>query len=161
MKKIAIAILVAVVAFQFASCGSKYTFDETHAFTGAWNRFKPIQFTVDVQQPGEDCDFHLAVAVDTARYRYSSLPVIFNIETDAGERRFFPATVLLQDKQGVWKGEWKDGLLVVDQRVRDCFSFNRKGTHSVKVGQATHYYDIEGIRSLRLYIVPTATDYPE
>lgn len=161
MKKTIISLLVAVCFGVCTSCGSKVVFDETRTLSGAWNRFKPETFTVDINDAEELYDFYLSVTVDTARYRANTLPIHVNVVSELGERRMFPCSITLRDNHDIWKGEWRDGLLVVDQRVRDCFSFNRKGSHTVTVGQATHYYDIDGIRSLRLHLSPTEIVYPD
>ena len=161
MKKTIIILLLAVSLGWLSACGSKVLFDESHNISGAWNRFKPDTFVVDVNNVDELYDLYLTVTVDTSRYHATSLPVHINVLSELGERRMFPCSITLCDNHGVWKGEWHEGRLVVDQRVRDCFSFNRKGSHTVTVGQATHYYDIDGVRSLRLHIMPTEMAYPE
>lgn len=161
MNKIAKIILLAVGLIQLTSCGTKTVFDETHPISGVWNRFKPDTFMVDINDADELYDMYLSVAVDTARYHANTLPIHVNVVSELGERRMFPCGITLRDNHDVWKGEWRDGLLVVDQRVRDCFSFNRKGRHTVTVGQATHYYDIDGVRSLRLHLSPTEIVYPD
>lgn len=143
------------------SCGKKTVFDETHTIAGAWNRFQPETFTVNIHDASEPYDMFISLSVDTAHYHENSLPLLVNMVSSVGERRMFPCTVTLRDRTGVWKGEWHDGLLVVDQRVRDCLSFNREGDHSVTVGQGTHHYDINGIRSVRLHLSPTKMEYPE
>lgn len=161
MKKTFPFLLLATCITLLYSCNSPEIFDKTHEFTSAWNRFEPETFTVDVKNNDDFYDFYLTVVVDTARYHANTLPLIVNIESPAGERRMFPTNVTLHDKKGVWRGEWHDGLLVVDQRIRDCFSFNRNGTYTVKIGQGTHYYDINGIRSIRFHIATTVMELPE
>lgn len=128
---------------------------------GAWNRFKPKIFTVDISNANELYNISLCVTVDTSLFHDNSLPMLVNVVSPAGERRMFPCSILLRDKSGEWNGEWQNGLLVVDKCIRDSFSFNRDGEHSVSVGQGTHYYDIKGIRAIRLHIEETKIDYPE
>lgn len=161
MKRFTLSFLLATCFVLLTACGSKTVFDETREFSSAWNRFKPEVFIVDISKPDGFYDLYLTVCVDTARYHANTLPVNVNIESSAGERRMFPSTVTLRDKKNEWKGEWRDGLLIVDQRIRDCLSFNNSGEHQIKIGQATHYYEIAGIRSLRFHIEPTEMDFPE
>ena len=161
MKRTVLSLLLFCGLALLTACGNKAVFDETHTITGAWNRFEPENFTVDIQNAEELYDLFLCVSVDTARYRENSLPIHVNVISPVGERRMFPCSITLRDRTGAWKGEWRDGLLVVDKRVRECFSFNREGEHSITVGQGTHYYDINGIRSLRLRLSPTEMEYPE
>ena len=145
----------------FIACGPKTIFDETHSIAGSWNRFKPETFTVDIHDASELYDVSLTIAVDTAHYHENTLPIHINVVSPVQERRMFPCSVTLRDRSGAWKGEWRDGLLVVDQRIRESFSFNREGEHSITVGQGTHLYDINGIRSVRLHLSTTKMEYPE
>ena len=161
MKKTVLSLLLFCGLALFTACGKKAVFDETHSFAGAWNRFEPENFTVNVQDAEELYDLYLGVTVDTAHYHENSLPLHVNVISPVGERRMFPCTIILRDRAGVWKGEWHDGLLFVDRQVRNCFSFNREGDHTVTIGQGTHYYDIDGIRSVRLHLSPSEMEYPE
>lgn len=135
--------------------------DETHTFSTAWNRFSDEKFVVTVSDIESPYDIYCEIVVDTQRYRQASLPINVNVITSFGERRMFRSHITLRDRDALWKGEWRDNKLVVDQCIRDAFSFNRKGVDTVKIGQATQYYDISGIESLRLHIHPTKIEYPE
>lgn len=144
-----------------AACGSKTVVDDTRTFANdVWNRFTPEVFEVDLNNVDDYFNIDIAVAIDTARYRYESVPLTVNLYSPAGERRFFYAELPLKE-QGRWKGEVKDGYRVVGRRVRPFFSFNGTGTHRIEIGQATSQYDLEGIHSLNLYIENTKVDYDD
>ena len=97
-------------------------------------------------------------SVDTALYRYESLPLTVNIYSPAGEHRMFYAEIPLKEN-GRWRGEMEDGYMRVRHRIRSYFSFNNAGTHRIDIGQATSQYDLEGVHSVGVHIDRTKLDY--
>ena len=80
------------------------------------------------------------------------------LEAPGGEERQFYGTVLFKDNDR-WRGQIKDGYRTASGRIRSYFSFNNKGTHHLRVSQATSQYDLEGIHSLRLTVTKAPVDY--
>ncbi len=158
MKK---TLPILLVLTLFASCGKKALVDDERTFGGdRWNRFTPEVFNVDVTNTDNYYDIDLVVSIDTAVYRYATVPVTVNIYSPNSERRMFYAEVPLK-QNGRWRGEVSDGLRMASHHIRTYFSFNSRGTHRIEVGQATSQYDLEGIHSIRLNIYQVELDYPD
>lgn len=148
-------------ALLLTACGSKTVIDDERTFSGdIWNRFTPEVFEVDLTNVDDYFNIDITVSIDTARFRYESLPLTVNLYSPAGEHRFFYAEMPLKEN-GRWKGEMRDGYRVVERRVRPFFSFNGTGTHRIEIGQATSQYDLEGAHAVRLYIENTKVDYDD
>ena len=151
-----------ILLLSMVSCGGKKTlFDETQNIAGTWNRFENKTFTVPVTNTDDYFDIYMKVAVDTTLFRQSSLPLNVNIYSPDGERRMFRASVPLRDRQGLPAGTVEHGRMVVDRKVRDLFSFNSKGDYRIEVGQATHLYDIKGVKQITLHIEKAELALPE
>ena len=158
MKK-ALPIILGILLL--AACGNKTVINDERTFSGdIWNRFTPEVFEVNLSNVDDYFNIDIAVSIDTARFRYQSLPLTVNLYSPAGEHRFFYAEMPLKEN-GRWKGEMKDGYRVVERRVRPFFSFNGTGVHRIEIGQATSQYDLEGAHSVRLYIENTKVDYDD
>ena len=141
------------------SCGDKNIVDERHTFDGdRWNRFSPEQFNFSVGNIENYYNIDITAAVDTALYRYSELPLMLILEAPGGEERQFYGTVLFKDNDR-WRGQIKDGYRTASGRIRSYFSFNNKGTHHLRVSQATSQYDLEGIHSVTLNVTRAKVDY--
>ena len=141
------------------SCGGKSAIDEERDFSGdIWNRFTPEVFEVAVNNIDDYYNIDLTVAVDTAAFRYSSLPLTVNIYSPNGEHRMFYSEVPLKENDR-WKGEVDDGYRTVGTHIRTFFCFNGKGQHRIEIGQATSQYDLEGIHSIELDVYKVKLDY--
>ena len=144
------------------SCGKKSLLDEERSFANAtWNRFTPEVFSVEVENPDEYYNIDLEVVVDTAEMRNNQLPLTVNLYSPEGERRMFYSGIELVQHDR-WKGErveGKPGQRLLKQQIRSFFSFNRKGTHRLEIGQATSQYDLTGVHSLRVSIEKAEIDY--
>lgn len=162
MKHIALHISLLISLLTLAACGSKVVIDDERTFGGnVWNRFSPEVFEIDLSNTDDYFNIDIAVSIDTARFRYDMLPLTVNLYSPGGEHRFFYADMPLKEK-GRWKGEMTaDGYRVVQRRVRPFFSFNGTGTHRIEIGQGTSQYDLEGVRSVRLYVENTKVDYDD
>ena len=164
MKRAFILVFSFYLLVSFASCTSNNTVFETslQVPSATWLRFEPLQFTVDVPN-AEDCyELHLALDIDTLRYRESALPLTLAIVSPEGETRTLYATVMLRSKDGHSLGQPdKDGHLVFSQRIREYFYFNQKGTHTVTVGQRTSRYEIKGIHRIDFSIRKAKLELPQ
>lgn len=162
MKRIYLLFSAALLLILAASCNSSVLFDEEHVIADAkWNRFSPEEFHVKSNSVDDYYDLYVTVSVDTNQYRLNSLPVNINLYSPNGERRMFPSTVTLRKSNGQWNGTFEGSVLTCSQRVRDCFCFNTEGDYKVEVGQATHYYDITGVKSIAFKVLKTKLEYPE
>lgn len=154
-------IILGVAMLFFAACSPKNIIDEERTFAGeVWNRVTPEVFEVDVTNTEDYYNIDMTATVDTALFRYNTLPLTVNIYSPGGERRTFLTAILLKEN-GRWKGEAKEGKREVTTRIRTFFSFNSKGTHRMEIGQATSQYNLEGIAALRLTVENTKIDYSD
>lgn len=156
-----ILILLFGIILLFPSCShDDAVIDEVHLFEGAWNRFQSEDFVAHIRDNDIPYNLYCEVVVDPAQYQYDALPLFVNVYSESGERRMFRASLIIRDKQGVVKGERSEGKIVLNQCIRDTYFFNHTGADTIKIGQATQYYEVYGVKSLRLYIQPTAIEYP-
>lgn len=151
--------LVPLLFAVLTSCGGRSIVNEEREFGGdIWNCFTPEVFEAAVSNTGNYYNLDLTVSVDTAVFRYESLPLTVNIYSPNGEHRMFYSEVPLKEN-GRWKGEAERGLRTVGTHMRTFFSFNGKGTHRIEIGQATSQYDLEGIHSIKLDVYKVKLDY--
>lgn len=151
--------ILALTLTLLTACSNKILVDDERTFDGdRWNRFTPEVFEIDVDNIEDFYNIDLSVSIDTALYRYESVPVTINLYSPNSERRMFYAEVPLK-LNGRWRGEVVDGRRTASRHIRTFFSFNSKGEHRMEVGQATSQYDLEGIHSLRLNIYKVELDY--
>lgn len=145
-------LLITLVALTLFGCNKKNIFEEERSFEGnKWNRFTPEVFEIDINNTEKYYNIFVEVAVDTGRYRYTSLPLTVNLYSPNSERRMFYAEVPLTES-GRPKGEMAEGYRVTSKRIRNYFSFNSKGKHRMEIGQATSQYDLEGVHRITLRI---------
>lgn len=158
-RKILYPLLLTAAAL-FAGCNNKVVIDDERTFANdVWNRFTPEVFDIDIDNTDNYYNIDFSVSIDTAHFRYSSMPFTVNIYSPTGERRMFYTTIYFKDK-GRWNGEpAADGYYVFSNRIRSYFSFNSRGTNKIEVAQATSQYDLEGVHSLGVYIEKTSVDY--
>lgn len=160
-RGVSLFLLFPLLGLLLSSCSRGPHFDEERSFAGdAWNRFSPETFDISVDNIDNYYNIDLAVTIDTVRFRYESLPVMFILNGPTGEQRQFYGTVLFKEK-GRWRGEQVDDtpLRVATGRIRSFFSFNTKGNYTLHVSQATSQYDLEGVHSIALTITRAKVDY--
>lgn len=143
----AIKPILIALAFLFAACGGKTVIDEEHELGATWNRFTPEVFDLTVSNTENYYNIDLSATVDTARYRYSELPVMVILKSPGGEERQFYGAVVLGGKDHA------------TSRLRNYFSFNSKGQHHMEISQVTSQYDLEGVRSITLTVTKAKVDY--
>lgn len=157
-NRIIALLLLSFLSFTFASCGKHILNEEREFSEDIWNRFTPEVFETHVGNIDAYYNIDLTVSIDTAIFRYTSLPLTVNIYSPNGEHRMFYSEVPLKEN-GRWKGEIDDGRRKASTHVRTFFSFNGKGEHRIEIGQATSQYDLEGIHSIELDIYKIKLDY--
>ena len=156
MKKILFTILSTLL---LCSCTSKSILDDERTFDhDVWNHFTPEKFDVDVRNVENYYNIDVTAVIDTAIYRYTSLPLTVNLYSPAGENRMFYAEVPFTEN-GRPRGEVADGRRTVRHRIRAFFSFNTAGNHNLEIAQATSQYDLEGIHSITVTISKAPLDY--
>jgi gliding motility-associated lipoprotein GldH len=156
MKKILIAIFGALL---LVSCSNNNILDEERTFDrNVWNRFTPEEFDVSVLNIEDYYNIDITATVDTAVYRYKTLPLLIAIDAPNGEHRSFHAEVPLVEN-GRPRGSVSGSYRTADRRVRAFFSFNSTGDHHISVKQTTSQYDLEGIHSLKVTVSKAPLDY--
>ena len=159
MKRLTLLIFLSLL---FVSCNKAILDDERTFERGIWNRFTPEVYEVTVNNIEDYYNIDVTAVIDTAVYRYATVPLLFNLHSPAGEQRSFYAEVPFTEN-GRWRGEMLDGesgtLRTASRRIRAFFSFNTKGTHHLEINQTTSQYDLEGIHSLRIIISKAPLDY--
>lgn len=161
MKKILFAIFGVLL---LCSCNKPLLDDERTFANDVWNRFTPEVFEVNVDNIEDYYNIDVTAVIDTAIYRYLTVPLLFNLYSPNGEQRSFYAEVPFTEN-GRWRGEMLPGekkagtLRTASRRIRAFFSFNRKGTHRMEINQTTSQYDLEGIHSIHVTISKAPLDY--
>ena len=161
MKKILFAIISTLL---LCSCTNKSILDDERTFANdVWNRFTPEVFEVNVDNIEDYYNIDVTAVIDTAVYRYLTVPLLFNLYSPNGEQRSFYAEVPFTEN-GRWRGEMlpvgnNNTLRTANRRIRAFFSFNSKGTHRMEINQTTSQYDLEGIHSIRVTVSKAPLDY--
>ena len=155
-------IFFAALCLTLSSCKGKELINETRGFEdNKWLHFSPERFDFSVDNIDECYNINIAVTVDTSSFRYSSLPLIVNIYSPSGEQRNFRSTLNMRNKDGIWLGEWNDGLFTHTTCVRSFFFFNDKGDYKMEIGQGTDRYELGGVNSISLTIEQAELKYPK
>lgn len=150
---------LAAASMLLSACSGKRLLDDSHTFhNDVWNRFKPEQFEASPKNNRDYYNIDFSTSVDTAVFRYSSLPLLVRMHSPAGEERSFYAEIPLKEN-GHWLGDTKEGRCTVRHRIRSFFSFNHAGSHRIEIGQTTSQYDLEGVHAIGIHIVRTKLDY--
>ena len=158
MKNIFVAILGALL---LCSCTNKTLLDDERTFDrNIWNRFTPEIYEVNVGNIDDYYNIDVTAVIDTAVYRYQTVPLLFDLHSPNGEQRSFYAEVPFTEN-GRWRGEMvpNSTLRTANRRIRAFFSFNSVGTHRMEIKQTTSQYDLEGIHTLRVTISKAPLDY--
>ena len=142
-------ILLGIVLL--CSCKGNLVDDERTFDNNIWNKFTPEEFDVNVTNIEDYYNIDVTAAIDTAVYRYNTLPMLIKLDSPNGELRSFYAELPFVEN-GRPRGEMHDGYRVADRRLRAFFSFNSIGTHHMTVSQTTSQYDLEGIHSIHVTI---------
>lgn len=159
MKRILPAILLMLL---FCSCGQKVILDQDRTFANAtWMRFEPENFEVNATNTDDCYNFYITAHIDTALFRDNGLPLMLEMVSPDGETRTIFPSLVLRNHEGNWLGEFNDGVLTVQQMVRQFYFFNSVGTHTIHLSQRTSKYQIEGIRDINFRIEKAKIEYPE
>lgn len=156
-------ILPILALMLFCSCSKNTLFEEERTFANStWFRLQPEHFTVNANNTDDCYNFLFSIAIDTALYSETSLPIMMEIESPDHEKRTLFSTIMLRNKDGQCLGEFdSEGHLCVTQTVRQFYFFNTKGDHSVNISQRTTKYEIHGIHSIKLKLEKVKLEYPE
>ena len=145
-----------------SSCTGKSILDEERTFeNNVWNRFTPEVFEFSVGNIDDYYNIDVTAVIDTAVYRYRTVPLLINLNSPNGEQRSFYSEVPFTEN-GRWRGEMlssNSSLRSASRRIRAFFSFNSTGSHRMEIGQTTSQYDLEGIRSIHVTISRAPLDY--
>lgn len=145
------------------SCKNGELFNEQHTIKNSvWNRFEAETFEFESTNSDDFYNLYLYAEIDTTQYLARTLPLNINLYSSNGERRMFTATITLRDSHGASKGTLLDnGNIFAEQCARKMFCFNSVGHYTLELGQATHYYDIRGIKKIGVRIENAPLEYPE
>ena len=123
-----------------------------------WNSQSPEIFVIDITDSNAYYSIEFTVAIDTAVYRYETVPFYTDIYTPDGAHRHL--TPEFPTKQyGRWKGEMRDGYRIISKKLYEYFPFSKGGKQRIEVRQATSQFDLEGIHSFTLSIKKADLDF--
>jgi len=133
--------------------------DEERTFpNNVWNSQTPEIFEIDIKDSNAFYTITYTVAIDTAVYRYQTIPFYTDIYTpDNAHRHLTPEFPIKQ--YGRWKGEMEDGYRVVTKQLYEYFPFSKTGIQRIEVRQATSQFDLEGIHSFKISIKKADLDF--
>ncbi|MCR4827845.1 MAG: gliding motility lipoprotein GldH [Bacteroidales bacterium] len=132
-----------------AACGNKVCIDETHNFNNnTWMRFEPEVFNFDVKDIDAGYNVIVTLRYDTAAYPASTLPLVVDYFSDTNELRNYEHLLRLVQVDGKRRGETLGGYCTVMDTIDAMRVYNRKGTYTYRIKQATSKYEINGFSSL-------------
>lgn len=123
-----------------------------------WNSQTPEVFEINITDSNAFYTIEFTVAIDTAVYRYETVPFYADIYTpDGAHRHLTPEFPIKQ--YGRWKGEMRDGYRVITKQLYEYFPFSKSGKQRIEVKQATSQYDLEGIHAFAINIKKADLDF--
>lgn len=137
-------------------------FDQTISFDNEkWLRQDVKTFNIDVDNVDDCYNFFVTMMIDTNCVRGSQLPLVMNLYNDNGERRNWRSFVNLRNPEGNWLCPLEGKYLVVNQRIKEYFFFNSKGTHRLEIHHGTDRYEIYGVKQMGIRLEKAKLVYPE
>lgn len=135
------------------------TLNEERTFAhNVWNSQTPEVFEIDIRDSNAFYTITYAVALDTAVYRYETVPFYTDIYTPDGTHRHLTPEFPIKH-YGRWMGEMRGGYRVVTKQLYEYFPFSKTGLQRIEVRQATSQFDLEGIHSFTINIKKADLDF--
>lgn len=162
-QSLRLAAMLCLTILLLVGCHHKTLLDDTHTFqNNTWIRFQPEHYSVEASNTESYYNIIATVVIDTARYHENALPTKMSIASPDGETRTCFSDIVLRNYNGNWMGEFDEqGYLVCSATLREYYSFNSTGTHTIDLEQRTSKYEIRGIQSVNLTIKEVSLDIPE
>jgi hypothetical protein len=123
-----------------------------------WCTQSPEVFEVNISNVDDWFSIEYTIALDTAIYRYETVPFYTDIYTPDGVHRHMTPEIPIKH-YGRWKGETRDGYQVISKVLYEYFAFNKAGKQRIEVRQATSQYNLEGIHSFGITIKKVELDF--
>ena len=142
-----------------SKCVPTGSLNEERTFANnVWNSQTPEVFEINITDSNAFYSIEFTVAIDTAVYRYETVPFYADIYTpDGAHRHLTPEFPIKQ--YGRWKGEMRDGYRVITKQLYEYFPFSKSGKQRIEVKQATSQYDLEGIHAFAINIKKADLDF--
>lgn len=148
-NKILSLFALALGCYLLAACGNKVCIDETHNFNNnTWLRFEPEEFHFDVKDIDAGYNVIVTLRYDTVAYPASTLPLVVDYFSDTNELRNYEHLLRLKQVDGKRLGETLGEYCTVVDTLDAMRIYNRKGTYTYRIKQATSKYEIYGFSSL-------------
>ncbi|MCD6113555.1 MAG: hypothetical protein J7J86_09875 [Bacteroidales bacterium] len=141
MKKF-IIFLFCIILF---SCSSKPEFEKHISFkNNSWYRFKKLNFEIPVNKLNRDYDLFFTIKYNSD-LTVNRLPLHVIIDTPSGEERIMEYKLKLLDKNDKPLGEKQNNFWTVELKLREDFSFHKKGICKIEIENLNPKIETSGI----------------
>jgi gliding motility-associated lipoprotein GldH len=150
MKNIIISCCIFILALT--SCSRGKIFEQYADIKGnIWNRFKIIEFEVNVTDTSPAYDFYVIIRhMEQIPLKY--IDIDFTFYTPSGETRSSDQRIDFQDANGKPLGDGMGDLWDVRKLVRSGYKFTEPGTCKVEISSTMQYADLPGIMQVGLLV---------
>lgn len=135
-----------------AGCASKPAYFETYKFeNGIWNRFKFLNYEFQISKP--ENSYNLSAIITFNEFtNIEMLPVNVVMTLPGGEERIKDYNLFLKDRDGVFKGEKKEGNYELKVVLRENFQFPEKGLVKIEIENLNPKIETPGILSFGIMV---------
>jgi gliding motility-associated lipoprotein GldH len=122
-------ILVALLA----GCGGSKIYEKHYKMENlSWNRFRILQFEMEIDDNSKNYDIILALR-HIPEIPYETIEVGCTIVTPSGETRYLEHEVRIRDKDGKLLGDGMGDLWDLEVPLRRSFQFDEKGSAMIEL----------------------------
>lgn len=133
------------VIMIFSGCGRRKIYEKFEKFSNySWNRFKYLNFDIDIKDTADTYDIFLSVRHIT-QYPYKNLDVNFTSFSPSGEERSMDYSFRVKDDENKFLGEGMGDLWDIELPIRKAYRFSEKGIYKFEIENKMTKYETPGI----------------
>ena len=148
-----------ILCLSFTGC--KRPLVKEHVFTNqTWQKFDTIVF--NIPSSGDNKPYNIRLFIHyLGAFPTFDLPIVAIMQSPTGEERFFTKRIWLKSLDGKPKGVEADDHFVLEQVLWHEFVFKEKGVYRLIIESDHPNYQVEGIISVKIEILPGALEPPK
>ena len=125
-----------------------------------WRKFDTVEFKIPSTSKNKPYHIKLCIKYFDS-FPTSDLPLMVTMQSPSGEERFFTKRIWLKSLDGKPKGVQADGHYALEEIVWYEYEFKEKGEYRLIIESDHPNYQIEGIISMSIEVIPGAIAPPK